>query len=217
MLFTHIIAHRGLPNFNTLYAIESALNRGFSIETDIRSYNGNLYISHDPICSDRLPDNFKDFLTIAIKHKNKNFFLNIKEDGLLPYLIVNRNLIEELNIVFFDMSVPELSRYVKLFPPSKLATRISDVEKIPAFLDYCDWLWVDCFKKELLVEEIEYIQKNYFKKFVFVSPELHGRPFVDFWEIIDNPIFEKSKIHICTDHPDELLKKWGAHDKSDNI
>ena len=52
-----IIAHRGLWNSkiqqNSKEAIKNAINDGFSIETDIRDYDGaKIGISHDPINSD---------------------------------------------------------------------------------------------------------------------------------------------------------------------
>lgn len=204
-----LLAHRGLwkdrSTHNTLSALQAAFEKGVGIETDVRSFCGKLYLSHDPITSvgNLLP--FEQFLKLALLYPSQTSFLNIKEDGLLPHLREHFTDLREVRPVFFDMSVPELIQYAKVFPSSQLATRMSDFEPSPSALQLCDWIWVDGFKNTIPLENVRAFYESG-KKLAFVSPELHGRENKFFWkELISSQWLRTDMIYLCTDLVDDFL------------
>lgn len=94
---------------------------------------------------------------------------------MLP-LLLQTPAWKELDVVFFDMSVPELVRYARALESRYLATRWSDVESEPVLYSRCDWLWIDCFDSEVSFDDERSRRFIVEKKTVFVSPQLHGRP-----------------------------------------
>ncbi len=207
-----IIAHRGLwknrAEPNSLGAIEAAFASGFGVETDVRSFEGKLYLSHDAIIDPRRPARMDDFLQLAKKFPKAPVFLNIKEDGLVTLLSGFREQFDQCQVAFFDMSVPQLVQFAKVFPPSQLSTRFSEFETVPSGLEWCDWIWVDAFKKDLQGNDVIKLCSSYQKKLAFVSPELHGRGEKDFWNALRvTKTAENANHAICTDFPAECLQE----------
>ncbi len=200
-----IIAHRGLWKHptesvsppNSLPAIEDAFRHGYGIETDIRSQEGKLYLSHDPIVDPKRPPRFEEFLSLAARYPDALSFLNIKEDGLVPLLLAFRDSLAKFRHVFFDMSVPQLVQFSRSFSKVNLSSRYSEYEKNPSALDICDWIWVDAFERDCPKEEISRLNITQIKKLAIVSPELHGREEKTFWATLKSVKFEA----LCTDLP----------------
>jgi len=206
------IAHRGLFKTagapNSLSALEAALAAGFGVETDLRSYQGTLYLSHDPIMDSAQAPRFDRFLAIAEKYPGLTSFINIKEDGLLPALIGEKARLEKLGFVFFDMSVPQLVQYSKTFSPKQLCTRFSDFEPVPSGLDVCDWIWVDGFSKNPDRAALASLVRHG-KKLAIVSPELHGRPHNEFWTgLSGTKEIGPDSVFVCTDFPQQLREEF---------
>lgn len=206
-----LIAHRGLwknqAEPNSYKALHLAFSSGMGIETDVRSFGGKLYVSHDPILDPEHHVTFEELLNLAQKFPTLPLFLNIKEDGLLPLLMRHKTPILNLNIIFFDMSVPQLVQYANHFPSSHLSTRFSEFETHPSALELCDWIWADAFKQDWSATSIEKTIKETNKKWTFVSPELHGRNPASLWQEIKNHSFLNQKdFAICTDLPFEFQK-----------
>ncbi len=203
-----IIAHRGFwtseSHMNSMESLLSAIEMGYSVETDLRDKNQEIVVSHDP------PDNscflFSEFLEMAVElPKFKNIFLalNIKCDGIGKKLFSVLNKFDALkNSFLFDMSVPEHFLLTSIFPKENLCSRISDIEHYPVLYDESKWLWVDSFKRDWLDENllVNHIKKN--KYVVVVSPELHKRDHFQFWSFLANTSVA-SKIFLCTDKPKE--------------
>lgn len=198
-----IIAHRGLwfneAEKNTLESFVGALENGFGIETDFRDFNGALVISHD------LPDensiDVTEFINLYKKYANNApIALNIKSDGL--QMLINE-MVEEANFknfFVFDMSIPDMKGYIKHKLP--VFTRLSEYEKIPAFYDKCDGVWLDSFENEWYNEIIirEILENK--KKITIVSPELHGRNYQSLWELLkSSDVYKHHLMSICTDYP----------------
>ncbi|MBI4403156.1 MAG: hypothetical protein HY537_03305 [Deltaproteobacteria bacterium] len=204
-----IIAHRGLwktkTEQNTLYALEAAFRSGFGVETDVRSVSGSLYLSHDIIQPEHRPAPFDEFIQLCQKYPTRPVFLNIKEDGLAD-LLVKYDAVRTLNIVFFDMSVPQLVYFSTRFAPAQLCARVSEYEPYPSGIEFCDWIWVDAFRRELNKPELERLAA-YRKKLVFVSPELHGRNPDDYWRRL-KAIPQLACRAICTDEASRLSGLW---------
>lgn len=200
-----IFAHRGCWNQhvapNSKEAITIALKKGFSIETDIRDYQGGeIGISHDPIynSSDNLftlAQYLEDFDSIA--HKDAVSALNIKADGLDKSLIKLRNFIDNKKYFFFDGSFPCMKNLKD--SNFRCFDRISEFET-PSNYTF-DGLWIDAFQADWTIND----DSSKFQKYstvVFVSPELHGRPYMNLWIWLKGYARENSQeIGICTDHP----------------
>jgi len=108
-----------------------------------------------------------------------------------------------LNTVFFDMSVPELVKYSKVFAPAHLCTRISDFEPTPNAMDLCDFIWVDGFERDLTEVELASLPALK-KRLAFVSPELHGREHSKYWKSLDRIGLLNDTNYLCTD----FARKW---------
>jgi hypothetical protein len=203
-----LIAHRGLWNSeiksNSRAALANALDAGYGLETDIRAHDGELYLSHDPIHETKTLVRLTELLDLGVQYRDQRLFLNVKEDGLLPLLLKHRTLIEKLKVVFFDMSVPQLVLYARVFAPEKLATRLSDVEPHPCLVQHCDWIWVDAFERDWPVEEIRRIKRHFKRNLALVSPELHRRDPAALWKALTSApdlTTPSGEMAICTDQP----------------
>ena len=71
-----ILAHRGIHNSNdetknSIGALIEAVEQGFGLETDIRDFKGDLYISHDPIVvpTIRVDDFLEILVTLTIEKR----------------------------------------------------------------------------------------------------------------------------------------------------
>jgi len=207
-----IISHRGLWNQNTpqnsLEAFAASQALGCGVETDLRSFQGALWLSHDPIQNSKGLTPFDALLELWEKSKDLPLFLNIKEDGLVPLLLSYRSKLSNLRPIFFDMSIPQLMQFAKFFPKSMLATRFSDWEQPPHALELCDWIWADGFQSDPSLEILQsfVVEKNY--SLAIVSPELHQRDPVKAWSRFKMNFFSKHpNLYLCTDRVEQALQE----------
>ena len=82
-----IISHRGLWNEpsekNSLSSFKNSIDQNFGFEIDIRSFNGELIVSHDPLDDKNKSIRFCDVLSYYQINNSEVFIaINIKEDGL---------------------------------------------------------------------------------------------------------------------------------------
>ena len=211
----NFISHRGLwadlgqtqlPQ-NSISAFAASQKAGFGVETDLRSFQGELYLSHNPIKSSDGLVPFNDLLALWLKTPQLPVFLNIKEDGLLPLLSAKKDLLERLQVVFFDMSIPELVQYSKVFAKNQLATRVSEFEEHPAAQDLCAWLWVDGFRKDYDPVKLQKLIGNQQFKIAVVSSELHQRSPQTHWNSLKQ-ISRRTELEftLCTDFPHQASR-----------
>lgn len=208
----NILSHRGFwkepSEQNTLASFATSQTQGYGTETDLRSFAGNLYLSHDPIQSPNQALKFEDLLTLWKARPELPLFLNIKEDGLLPFLTPYRKVLEELRVIFFDMSVPQLIQFSKVFPAHMLATRFSEYEKEPSALELCSWLWVDSFHSDPDLNSLRPFAIDKKMSLAIVSPDLHSRDPKPLWKKLkSDPCFSKEPLFFCTDLPNEFSKE----------
>jgi hypothetical protein len=206
------IAHRGfwqqIIKKNSIEAFHAALNNGYGIETDIRDYNSELVISHD------IPTNnamlFTDFLTLHKKIDCAAYLaLNIKADGLRTKLQTALTDYDIKNYFVFDMSIPETYLYAK--DGISFFSRLSEFEKTPCFYEKSQGIWLDCFTKIWYKPELiaQYLSEG--KKVCIVSPELHKRPYHDFWQVLKSSVdCSNASIMLCTDCPQEAKEFFDA-------
>jgi glycerophosphoryl diester phosphodiesterase len=194
-----IFAHRGFWNDsnaqNSMVSFEAAARNGFSIETDLRSFNGTLVISHDPISGDRYVE-LKDVLEI-----HSVFALNVKEDGLQTNMLEIRDWIKDSNSFVFDGSLPEMYRYKSL--EIDHALRISEYERELAW--DCKFVWLDSFESDWWIDDKSVLERLQDKEVIVVSPELHGRDYRNLWSYLHTSRQKgRFDFSICTDFPQEF-------------
>ena len=201
-----ILSHRGywktLREQNTVVAFDTSFRLGYGVETDIRDYNGSLVIDHElPNEQSILALSF--FKTLVEVDSTLPVAINIKSDGLQKLLKTNLENLKINNYFLFDMSVPDAVNSIK--QGLRVFTRQSEFETKPSFYDQAAGVWIDSFNDDTWIDE-SLISKhlNHGKSICLVSPELHKRSYIKFWERIKKLDIEKSRdILLCTDLPDE--------------
>ena len=104
--------------------------------------------------------------------------LNIKCEGIEFKIL---ELLQKFNIsnyFFLDSSFPMIVKMVKM-GISNIAIRFSEYESIETlhhFKNKVDWVWIDCFTRLPLTNEIMQKLKGLEYKTYLVSPDLVGRP-----------------------------------------
>ena len=162
----HIIKHR----INTLAEL-TCLDTIYGAEVDIRTHNGQLIISHDPLASGEL---FSDW----IKHyRHGTLILNVKEEGLESHLryLMKAHKIDDF--FFLDQSIPFLIKTAKS-GESRCAVRFSQfesIETVAKLARFIDWVWIDCFTVFPFSQNAIYKLQSLGLKTCLVSPELQGR------------------------------------------
>lgn len=207
-----IVGHRGIWSHpkeqNSLDALLSCQKHDFGIETDLRSFKGKVFLSHDPIVDPSELVTLDQLLNHWLDTPHLPIFLNIKEDGLIPCLKPLEPLLNQLKVIFFDMSFPQLLKYSETFPKKMLATRFSEYEKEPLALSLCSWLWVDSFNLDPNPKELRRFIQDQKMSVAIVSPEIHQRDPRKTWNefkvACDLPT---DSVFFCTDFPYELLKE----------
>jgi hypothetical protein len=192
---TILIKHR----INSIGDLEN-VPQEYGIEIDIRIYNNEIILNHEPFESG---PSFETFL----KHYKHSFLIvNMKCDG--PEEMIIKKLKENSikNFFFLDCSIPRTVNLIRK-NCSNIAIRYSKyepIEFIMKFKNYVDWVWVDCFDKFELSGKDYNIIKQYFK-ICLVSPELQGHSIEkinQFKKLSENMKFDA----ICTKSP-ELWKE----------
>ncbi len=161
---------------------------------------GKLVISHDP-CSSAGALLLNEVLQIE-GVRSQLLALNIKSDGLAPLL---KDVIEKAGIAdyfFFDMSVPQAVSYQK--QGLKFYTRQSEFEVQPSLYEQADGVWLDCFQKDWLDSATLSGHFKKGKRIALVSPELHGRNPLAFWQWLRmQDVVDRDDVALCTDRPEE--------------
>lgn len=161
-----IIAHRR----NTIEQLEST-PRQYGVEVDIRSWQDQLIIHHDPFIQGEC---FEEWLT---HYRHQTLILNVKEEGLEERLTALMQNYHIKDFFFLDQSFPFLIKSVRANQPH-CAIRISEFESIETALtlsNQINWAWIDCFTQFPLQHDNAQQLKNAGFKLCLVSPELQGR------------------------------------------
>jgi hypothetical protein len=196
-----ILSHRGYwktaEEKNTICAFQRSFSLGFGTETDIRDLAGELVVSHDMPQGKEL--SVRGLFEIYRNNdKPLPLALNIKSDGLQAPLM---KLIREYqieNYFLFDMSIPDA--LVSLRHGLRCFTRQSEYEPEPAFYSQAEGVWLDGFHGEWWDEKLVEKHLNADKKVCIVSPDLHRRPHLSFWEKLANwDVVSSSSLMLCTD------------------
>jgi glycerophosphoryl diester phosphodiesterase len=208
-----ILSHRGLwrtpAEKNTAEAFVRSFSQGFGTETDVRDAGGALVISHDPARADALP--LPAFFEIYNRYgAGLPLALNVKADGLAPLLrdhIVAHGI---RNYFCFDMSVPDARGYLRCGLAS--FSRQSEEEREPAFYDRVAGVWMDAFDADWVAEGDVARHLAARKRVCIVSPELHRRPHLPFWDALRSFRLDarRGDLLLCTDWPVEAKECFDA-------
>jgi len=203
-----ILSHRGYwkttQEKNTKIAFDRSFTLSFGTETDLRDRDGKLVISHDPAQNNFLPA--EAFFSSYRQHvQSLPLALNIKADGLQKLLAAALLKYQIQNYFVFDMSIPDMVSYIKV--GLRVFTRQSEYEPNPILYEQSQGVWVDGFNSDWIDETtIEKHLRNG-KQVCVVSPELHGRPFEDFWEkLLIMAVASSPDVMLCTDYPEQARK-----------
>jgi hypothetical protein len=146
-------------------------SKELGVELDIRTNGKDLILHHDPF---EIGDLFEMYLQ---EYNHSGIILNTKEEGLELRLI---DLMKKYSIddyFFLDLSLPFLIKTIKK-GCKKVAVRYSEyepIEYVKKFEGFAEWVWVDCFNKNILSEEVlDYLKMHF--KICLVSPELQSHP-----------------------------------------
>lgn len=205
--FMRILSHRGYwqsaEEKNREVAFRRSFALGFGTETDIRDHNGTLVVSHDIPCGGEL--SCEDLFRLRAEYVSASnplpLALNVKSDGIQGLL---QPLLEAFGIessFVFDMSLPEQVVYARR--EFRFFSRQSEYEPTPSMLDRCAGVWLDGFEGTWFDETVVKPHLDAGRCVCIVSPELHRRPHLPFWEsmrswaVLDNP-----QLMLCTDLPE---------------
>jgi hypothetical protein len=199
-----IISHRGywveLHERNMPVAFHRSFDLGFGTETDVRDVAGRLVISHDMPTGDEMT---MDGLLDIMAGRNLPLAINIKADGLASALAEKFEELGHSNWFVFDMAVPDMRGYFK--EGVITYTRLSDVEPAPAWIEQSNGIWLDSFSETSEINPTAALLVAAGKKVCVVSPELHGRDPIPYWESMLQ-LKDCSNLMLCTDKPVEAAK-----------
>lgn len=204
-----IISHRGYwhshSEKNSKISFERSFQLGVGTETDVRDSLGELVISHDMPSGGE--QRLIDFLDCAKKFSTENskltLALNVKADGIAHSMVKQLRNYPQLDCFVFDMSVPDMRNYIS--SGISFFTRMSEVERTPAFLESATGVWLDSFESEWFDEGIIKNILNLGRRVCIVSAELHGRDPAAQWKKLLN-LAEHDDVILCTDNPEQAIK-----------
>lgn len=206
-----ILAHRGYwqnpEEKNTLAAFCKAFDLGFGIELDIRDYKGKIVVEHD-IPHNNNHELFFEHVLEKLQKRDLPLAINIKSDGLLNLLSTLLKKHDIKNYFTFDMSLPEMNRYVN----SELAvfSGKSELQIIPPFFEKASGIWLDSFTGDWYGPQLiaNLIEKR--KKVCVVSDELHNRPPDWQWKMLkEHNLHQCNEVSLCTDWPEKARNYFG--------
>ncbi|MCY1550936.1 hypothetical protein D9M68_872280 [compost metagenome] len=149
-------------------------------------------------CGDEL--SLDDLLDI-MSGRNLPLAMNIKADGLAEPLKAKFDERGHSNWFVFDMAVPDMRSYLSLGIPTY--TRMSEVERQPAWFERAAGIWLDGFYGDWFSNEQISSLLDAGKRVCVVSSELHGRPPLALWRRLLE-IQAADNLMVCTDLPEQL-------------
>lgn len=208
-----ILSHRGYwleeAEKNSLVAFNRSFSLGFGTETDVRDWDGQLVISHDPANSECLT--LEKFLKLYLQYpRQPTLALNVKADGLQAALQSKLKSFGIENYFLFDMAVPDSLLY--LHRGMNTYTRHSEYEPVPPYYEKAHGVWLDEFDGHWLSDEVIEQHLSSGKAICIVSPELHKRSYEKEWQHyrdLEKKI-GKDKLMLCTDMPESAKEFFNA-------
>ena len=203
----YILAHKGIwrskEEQNTISACRVALASGFGLQVDIRDHVGGLVVAHDVDDAGSYP--FRKLCTLLQQHPDATLALNIQSGGLQDLLCEALAHHGISNYFLFDMAVPDL--LASLRSGLRCFTRQSELETTPILYPQSHGVWVDMFEQDWLTSNDIRMHIKHAKDVAIVSPELHGRDQLPFWQYLKDHWASLndtgSKCYLCTAYPEQ--------------
>jgi hypothetical protein len=172
--------------------------RDCGVEVDLRDYDGDLRLQHDPFKGGL---SFREWLR---GYQHALCIFNVKCDGLEGAILEQaRGVVGDY--FFLDCANPTLVSLMRR-GERKVALRYSEFEPVEACLAFAgraDWVWVDCFTRLPFTPASYAALKPHFK-LCLVSPELqgHGRSAIgEYRQRLKDLGVELDAV--CTDHVED--------------
>lgn len=208
-----ILSHRGYwleeAEKNSRVAFERSFSLGFGTETDVRDWDGQLVISHDP--ANRECMTLETFLQLYLNYPSRpTLALNIKADGLQAELQRQLSVFGIENYFVFDMAVPDGMLYLRR--GMNTYTRHSEYEPVPPYYAQAHGVWLDEFDDHWLSDEVIENHISAGKAVCIVSPELHKRSYEKEWAHYREleKRLGKDTLMLCTDLPEHAKEFFNA-------
>lgn len=148
------------------------LSSEYGVEIDLRDdLTGRIYMEHEPFIDG---ESFEEYLKM---YKHGTMILNVKSERIEHKIL---ELLRKYNIkdyFFLDSTFP----MIKLLAENgegKIAIRYSEFEgmdTVKVMAGKINWIWIDCFTKLPINNEIYNEMKQLGYKLCLVSPELQGQ------------------------------------------
>lgn len=133
------------------------------------------------------------------------FAINIKADGMKEMLTESLKRHRIKNYFTFDMSVPQMVEFQQ--QGLVYFTRQSEIEPVPVMYETAAGVWIDGFwSSDWITQKLLEKHIVYGKTVCIVSPDLHGRPYLDFWARLYKLEINFDKVMLCTDYPFEACE-----------
>jgi hypothetical protein len=136
--------------------------------------------------------------------------LNVKADGLQKMAFESLQHYSINEYFFFDMSIPDMIGYHRA--GLRFFTRQSELEPAPCMVQESAGIWMDNFYSDWITEldVAPYLEKG--KQVCLVSPDLHKREHLSFWETLSGwDIRDDDRLLLCTDLPESAHKLLGKN------
>lgn len=167
------------------------------IEVDIRDYDGELRLVHDPFLGgERLAD-------LLAEYRHAFIIFNTKCDGLVEPVQALAHGYGIDAYFFLDLASPTLINLARR-GERRIAVRYSEFEPLEAALALAglvEWVWVDCFTHLPLTAASHRRLAGHFK-ICLVSPELQGHPRAEI-AAYRRQLAGLPLDAVCTDLPEE--------------
>jgi hypothetical protein len=149
------------------------LHSQFGVEVDLRSNNGVLVVSHDPIKN----NHYHLFNNWIKSYRHNLLIINVKEDGLENMILETINKFNIKNYFFLDQAMPTIIKEKNIqVRSSARISKFESIETIKLLGKKIKWLWIDYYNSKWIndLNEILELKRKYNYKICLVSPELHN-------------------------------------------
>ena len=190
-----LIAHR----INSIINLKK-LDKKYGVEIDLRDYNNNLHLCHDPF---KKGVKFSEYLK---SYNHKFIICNVKSERIEFKILKILKNFKIKNYFFLDSSFPMKVICIKnkIYNQSIRYSKFEDFPKTK-FFDKINWIWLDTFDGLPKVKDIKKLKKKN-KKICLVCPKLHKKSFN---KVLINNFLKKNFKYIdmvCTKK--ENFKIW---------
>jgi len=165
---TEFIAHR----INTIDELKTIPSQ-YGVEIDLRPHRNKIILEHDAFF-DENKDDFEEFLK---NYHHQTLILNIKSEGIEIKCLELLKKYQIKKYFFLDCSFPMIVKLSNL-GEKNIALRFSEYEgldTIKSMIGKVDWIWIDCFTKLPIDQNLYQFFKNNNFKICLVSPELQNQ------------------------------------------